>query len=115
MDSAIRLAFADILACISRIESYMNESTDYEFFKSNTMLQDALERNLITIGEAMRIVLKNRGPEGIRDARLIADARNFLTHSYRQIEKERVWGIIIDYVPILKKDVLLIIENESSS
>lgn len=66
------------------------------------MLQDAVERNLITIGEAVNHLLKKYPDIKISNARRIVDTRNKLTHGYDEIENVQVWSIVIKHLPILK-------------
>lgn len=69
------------------------------------MLQDAVERNLITIGEAVNLILKMKPDISISNARRIVDLRNKLTHGYDSVENVMVWNIIIKYLPVLKNEV----------
>ncbi len=72
------------------------------------MLQDAVERNLITIGEAMNALLKIDRNIKISNARRIVDARNKLTHGYDEIDNTQIWNIIINHIPFLKSEVELL-------
>lgn len=69
------------------------------------MLQDAIERNLITIGEAVSRILKLDPDIALTNARRIIDARNKLTHGYDEIENVQVWSILIKHLPILEHEV----------
>lgn len=50
----------------------------FSIYEQNTLLQDAVERNLITIGEAVNSILKINSEIQISNARKIVDARNSL-------------------------------------
>ncbi|MCX8081582.1 MAG: DUF86 domain-containing protein [Bacteroidia bacterium] len=67
------------------MENYLSENKKFEYFNSNPMLQDAIERNLITFGEAMNLILKINPDFNISNARKIVDLRNRLTHGYDTI------------------------------
>ena len=75
------------------------------------MLQDAVERNLITIGEAMNLLLKKEPEIPISNARRIVDTRNRLTHGYDEIEVTQIWNIVINHLPLLKNEVKKLLEN----
>ncbi len=69
------------------------------------MLQDAVERNIEIIGEAMNNLLKMEPQINISNSRRIVDARNKIIQGYDEIENVQIWGIIINSLPILKKEV----------
>ena len=48
----------DIFDCIESIETYLGEQKLFDAYVNNPLLQDAVERNIITIGEAMNSLLK---------------------------------------------------------
>jgi uncharacterized protein with HEPN domain len=107
MDKEIRIKklLFDIQSCIENIESYIGESKIFNDYSSNHLLQDAVERNLITIGEAINSLLKEDNSIPISNARRIVNARNKLTHGYDEIENVQVWSIIVKDIPVLKKEI----------
>ena len=74
-------------------------------YDSNLLIQDAVERNLITIGEFMKQLLTVSPQIPISNSRRVVDARNKLTHRYDEIENVQVWSILINHLPILKNEV----------
>ena len=104
MDRKLKL-LNDILLCIGNIEDYLNTDKSFNNYESNSLLQDAVERNLITIGEATNALLKIDPKIGISDSRKIVNARNRLTHGYDEIDATQIWSIVIKYLPILKIEV----------
>jgi len=70
------------------------------------MLQDAVERKLEIIGEAMNRLLKIDDSIPIRDSRRIVDLRNLIIHSYDNIDNAQIWAIIVNHLPKLKEDIL---------
>jgi len=102
MDNNTNKILTDILICIDNIEVYLGEDKIFSVYDANQLLQDAVERNLITIGEAVNLLLKKMPDIAISNARRIVDTRNKLTHGYDEIENVQVWNIIIKHLPVLK-------------
>jgi len=98
-----------ILECVRRIEENTSEGRD-GFMASHT-LQDAVLRNLQTMGESTQRLsddLKATRPE-IEWSR-IAAFRNVLVHDYLGIDMDAIWEITQRDVPILKKAILAMLE-----
>lgn len=87
------------------IETYIGTEKVFSHYDSNFLLQDAVERNLITIGEATGSLLKRMPETPISNARKAVDARNRLTHGYDEIDNAQVWNIVIKHLPIMKFEV----------
>ncbi len=104
MDNIRKKLLMDILTCIETIEKYIGTSKIFSDYDSNFLVQDAGERNLITIGEAMKQLLALSPEIPISNARRVVDARNKLTHGYDEIENVQVWSILINHLPILKNE-----------
>ncbi len=102
----------DILTSINNIDSYIGEKKYFEVYDNNSMLQDAVERNLEIVGEAMNKLLELEPEIKISNSRRIVDARNKIIHGYDEIENSQIWGIVINYLPILKKEVKLLLEEK---
>ena len=66
---------------------------------------------MITIGEAMSLLLKESAEIAISNSRKIVDTRNRLTHGYDDIENLQVWNVIIKHLPILKAEVLKLLKE----
>lgn len=105
MSKEIKKLLKDVAIAIETIESYIGEKKIFQEFENNFLLQDAVERNLITIGEAVNLILKLHSEISISNARRIVDTRNRLTHGYDDIECTQVWNIIINHLPKLKEEV----------
>jgi uncharacterized protein with HEPN domain len=95
----------DILTCLNQIVDYLGDKRIFTNYDNNSLLQDAVERNLITIGEAMNSLLKLNPEIEITNSRRIVDARNKLTHGYDDIEIVQIWNIIVNHLPLLKLKV----------
>lgn len=105
MDIKQKKLLKDVLDSIVQIEIYLGSSRVFEVYDKNLLLQDAIERNLITIGEAISALLKLENDIPISNIRKIVDTRNRLTHGYDQIDNMQIWNIIINHLPILKLEV----------
>ena len=105
MDNLTNKILKDILICIDNIDNYLGDNKIYNDYETNFLLQDAVERNLITIGEAVNNLLKRNPELAISNSRRIVDTRNKLTHGYDEIENVQIWSIIIKHLPILKVEV----------
>jgi uncharacterized protein with HEPN domain len=83
----------------------------FDEYDANFLIQDAVERNLITIGEAMNRFLVLLPEIPITNSRRVVDARNKLTHGYNEIENVQVWNILINHLPILKVEVKSLLDE----
>lgn len=106
MDRKIRKYLADILSSILEIESFMAERPkEYATFCNDTLFRRGVERNMEIMGEAMNNVLKINPNIAITSARKIVDTRNFIIHAYDSLKPDILWGIVINHIPLLKKEV----------
>jgi uncharacterized protein with HEPN domain len=105
MDNKVKKLLFDIFTAINNINSYIGEIKIFEKYDGNPMLQDAVERNIEIIGEAMNKLLILDPDINISNSRRIVDARNKIIHGYDEIENAQIWGIIINHLPILKSEV----------
>jgi len=89
---------------IARIESYTARGRTVFF--DNTMVQDAVIRNLEVIGEAVKQLpadLRQRYPQ--IPWRSITALRNVLIHEYFGVDLEIVWRVVQKRLPTLKRHV----------
>ena len=105
MDRAILKYLFDIQKCIENINEYIGEEKVFDAYISNPMLQDAVERNIATIGEAMKKALDLDETLPISYARRIVGTRNRLIHGYDDIDNIEVWNIIVNNLPVLKSEI----------
>jgi uncharacterized protein with HEPN domain len=105
MDSKAKKLLFDIQTAIANVNNYVGEEKVFEKYDNNPMLQDAVERNIEIIGEAMSRLLRMEPNIEITSARRVVDARNKIIHGYDEIENTQIWGIIINSLPVLKKEV----------
>lgn len=90
-----------ILDAIKKIESYTTGGR--KAFFQNTMVQDAVIRNLEVIGEAVRSLSPDfRRRHREVPWRSITALRNVLIHEYFGVEPEIVWRVVRRRLPSLK-------------
>ena len=100
-----------MLDAIKAIEAY-TKNMRHESFLKNKMAQDAVIRNLEIMGEAAK-----RVPKNLRDAypaiewKKIAGMRDILIHEYLGVDVEKVWLVVENRLPALKKSLLRIVSN----
>lgn len=108
-----RLYLYDIIECCDRVAEYIIGVTE-EDYQANTMLQDALVRNIEVIGEAVKNlsdVLKEAHTEIAWNQ--IARMRDKIAHHYFRINLDVVWKTATDDLPTLKPQIKAIYENIS--
>jgi len=96
-----------------RIALYL-EDVQREGFYSNLMLQDAVVHQLQIIGEATRSLsdkFKQSHPEIAWNQ--IIGMRNRIVHEYFQIDLEIVWEVVQDDLPLLTKQIAVILANST--
>lgn len=111
MGNDIKKLLFDIKEAIIAIDTYIGQPKRFDHYKSNAMLQDAVERNLEIIGEAVGRLLKEKPEIEITNARRIVDARNVIIHSYDNLDNAQIWAIVINHLPTLKKEVVELLEE----
>ncbi len=98
-----RAYLADIIDSCDAIVAALSGIT-IDGYQADRLIRSAVEREFITIGEAM-LTLSRNAPElfdRITHARRIVDFRNQLTHEYRNVNDVLVWGIADRDVSILR-------------
>ena len=101
----------DILIAIQDIESFSKGKT-FNDYKSDKLLQSAIERQLEIIGEALYRLraLDESYLHSITDAHRIIGMRNILAHGYDVINDQIIWEAVESHIPILKAEIT---ESES--
>ena len=105
MDEEIKKSLFDIKTSIESIYEYLGEKRDFERFKSQKVIKRAVEREFEIIGEALNRILKIDNTIAITSSRKIVDLRNYIIHAYDNVADEILWGIIINHLPKLEKEV----------
>ena len=90
--------------CLQRIGEYT--SNDRNEFMGNTLVQDAVLRNLEVMGESIKQLPEEwKATEPKIEWVKIGDFRNVLAHEYLGVNLDIVWEIIERYLPDLKKAI----------
>ena len=105
----------DIQAAITEIESFFEDyPKDFNQYKSNLILKRAVERDLEIIGEAVNRIIKMEERFPIENAKRIVSLRNQIIHAYDNISDENVWAILLKHIPLLKSEIIFLIENKNN-
>ena len=106
MDDEIKTWLFDIKMAIIEIENFFEEGKKlYENYRQDIKTKRAVERNLEIIGEAVNRILDKDDSINLSNARKIVDTRNRIIHGYDTVSDDIIWGIIINHLPKLKKEV----------
>jgi uncharacterized protein with HEPN domain len=112
MDNNIKTWLFDILSSINEIESYFIETPKmFEIYQNDLRTKRAVERNIEIIGEAMSRILKENSEIEISNSRKIVDVRNRIIHGYDSVSDDVIWGIVIKNLPILQKEVQILLDE----
>ena len=106
------LFLEDILENINNIESF-SKGISKQQFKKNKLKQNAIIRCLEVIGEAVKSLPKeflSKYPKVPWSE--IAGFRDVMIHAYFVVDIERVWKVVEEDMPELKKNIIEIIEKE---
>ena len=107
-----KLFLQDIKECIIKIERYLGDISEEQFYL-NEELQDAVIRRLEIIGEATKNI-----SESIRKKYLdiewkkIAGIRDIIIHAYFELDLDLIWDLIRNKLSILKKKIKSILDEE---
>lgn len=111
MKNNTKIFLLHILEAIEKLEEITTTTTNEEFLK-NWIIQDAILKNFIVIGEAvvnideevkLRYTSINwRGAKSMR---------NFIVHEYFSVDLNFVWETIFVTIPDFKKDISKIITD----
>ena len=101
-----RVLLLDIDRAAEKIVGYI-EGMDVAAYVASAGVQDQLERNFITIGEALNrlSLVSPELSERIPNAKDIIGFRHKLVHGYDHIDAEIVWSAAVDDLPALRKTV----------
>ena len=106
-----KILFEDILESIYKIDNY-TKGIDFEAFKSNSMLIDAVVRNIEIIGEATSKIpdeIKNKFSE-VPWVKL-KGIRNRIVHDYFGVDVEIIWKIIEKDLVELRQQIEIALKN----
>ena len=96
----------DIATACEEVFEFTRERT-FEEFQNDSLLRSAVERQFITIGEALSQAIRVDPSVGvaISHTRLIIGFRNVLVHGYAVVSDATVWGVIEDQLATFEEEV----------
>lgn len=109
MQREIKKYLFDISTSIESIEGFFADQWDFEFYQTNRMLRRAVERELEIIGEATNRILRIEPDINIPNARRIVNLRNWVIHSYDNVDDVIIWGILLRDIPKLKIQIRILL------
>jgi uncharacterized protein with HEPN domain len=106
------LLILDILDALDNISLY-TANVDFNNFSNNSMIRDAVIRNIEIIGEA-----SNKVPEEFRKNTDIEwhkpiAMRNRLIHGYFAVDIPMLWNTITLILPLFKDSILKLLESSN--
>lgn len=112
MDDQIVKYLSDIQRSIENIELFCSSRPkEFKIFCDDVCFRSAVQWEIAIIGEAMNRILKICPEITITSARRIVNTRNYLIHGYDSLREDLIWGIVINHLPVLKTEVLQLIES----
>ena len=110
MERDLNIYLKDALNAIEIIEGY-TKKVDFKAFSKSSLIQDAVIRRFIVIGEAFSRY-KHRLPEDDKNFPYVhaISMKNFLVHEYEKVELQVVWDTVKIDLPDLKKKVKKLIK-----
>jgi len=100
-----------IIGSINKIEKFIGDFEDADQLEQDELVLDATLMNFVVIGEtSIKISSTFKLNHTDIDWRGIKDFRNFIAHEYFSVNVTEVWQIIKDHLPILKSQLLNILE-----
>jgi len=107
-----RAYLADIMAACGAIQE-ATAPLNLELYQKNRLVRSSVEREFITIGEALSALSRADAElfSRITHARRIVDFRNQLTHAYPSIDDALVWAIVSRDVEPLRSACEALLRN----
>lgn len=109
MEVEVKAWLKDIEQAIVEINSFIPDLKNFKDFQKDLKTKRAVERNIEIIGEAMSRILNVEPAIRISDTRKIVDTRNRIIHGYDSVSEDILWGIIINNLPTLEKEVKVLL------
>lgn len=112
MEIEIRAWLFDILNAINEIDGFFEEvPKTFVAYQNDIRTRRAVERNLEIIGEATNRILQKDDLIRLSYSRQIVSTRNRIIHGYDQVSDEIIWGIVMEYLPILRNEVRVLLSE----
>ena len=95
----------DVQTSIQSIKDFTIDIKSFQDFDNNKLVKRAVERELEIIGEAINRLLKINNSIQITNARKIVNLRNWVIHSYDNVDSVIIWAILQKDLPLLETEV----------
>lgn len=95
----------DVQTSIQSINDFILSINSFQDFENNKLIKRAVERELEIIGEAINRLLKIDPAIQISNVRRIVNLRNFVIHSYDNVDSIIIWGLLKKDLPLLETEV----------
>ncbi|MEN9969295.1 MAG: hypothetical protein RIR94_1492 [Bacteroidota bacterium] len=95
----------DVQTSIQSIKDFTIDIKSFQDFDNNKLVKRAVERELEIIGEAINRLLKMNNSIQITNARKIVNLRNWVIHSYDNVDSVIIWAILQKDLPLLETEV----------
>ncbi|MBM6498803.1 HepT-like ribonuclease domain-containing protein [Flavobacterium macrobrachii] len=111
MKNNTKIFLLHILESIEKLEEITTTTSQEEFLK-NWIIQDAILKNFIVIGEAVANIDEEiKQQYSTINWRGAKSMRNFIVHEYFSVDLNFVWETILKTIPDFKKDITTIIKD----
>lgn len=95
--------------CMDAVEDLIEMSAGLTFddYWNNKLIRYAVERQFITLGEALNNIRRRR-PElaaGVTRVDQIIGFRNVLVHGYDIVDAQTVWDVLHNDLPLLQREL----------
>lgn len=99
------------LAC-QRVLQFL-DGKSFEDYEADVMLQSAVERQLMIIGEALGQSRRDGELNSVvKNVRRIVNLRNVIVHGYAVMEARTVWGVIQKELPGLNEKLKALLSEK---
>jgi uncharacterized protein with HEPN domain len=95
----------DVQTSIQSIKDFTIDIKSFQDFDNYKLVKRAVERELEIIGEAINRLLKMNNSIQITNARKIVNLRNWVIHSYDNVDSVIIWAILQKDLPLLETEV----------
>ncbi len=95
----------DVQTSIQSIKDFTIDIKSFQDFDNNKLVKRAVERELEIIGEAINRLLKMNNSIQITNTRKIVNLRNWVIHSYDNVDSVIIWAILQKDLPLLETEV----------
>jgi len=92
------------------------ENTNFDDYSANDLLKSAVERQFEILGEALNQLSKvdQNLVKQVTDYKQIISFRNILIHGYADVDDRLVWNIIETKLPVLSREIKLLLADVCS-